>query len=220
MAALGERLKTLRTRWHLTQEELAQTLGVNASTVSLYEADKREPRLDDVCKMADYFRVATDYLLGRTDQPDVTPVTWEDRVVSLPALKEVMAGKPLISDERIAFWVKVPASDLVGGDYVFLVLERMARPHGLPILGSAMALIQLGSEFESGDLALVAIDRQKPAVVRRLYKHEGLVLVVDELGTTRPTAVKPSDLVVIGVVATLTIVFKERGEFARSVIVP
>ena len=62
---LGERLATLRKNKGLTQEELAPILNITRSALSLYELNKRDPDTNTLKRIADYFNVTTDYLLGR-----------------------------------------------------------------------------------------------------------------------------------------------------------
>ncbi|MGF7431057.1 helix-turn-helix transcriptional regulator [Thermoanaerobacterium thermosaccharolyticum] len=63
----GERLSQLRKEKGLTQEELAKALNMTRSSLSLYEIGKRDPDTDTLKKIADFFNVSTDYLLGQTD---------------------------------------------------------------------------------------------------------------------------------------------------------
>lgn len=66
---LGNRLRLLRTQRKLTQEEVAKKIGVARTTYAMYEQNSREPDNDTLQKLADYFEVSVDYLLGRTDDP-------------------------------------------------------------------------------------------------------------------------------------------------------
>lgn len=61
------RLKLLREEKLLTQKEIADFLGVNYNTVGNYERGSRQPDLNTAKKLADYFKISTDYLLGRSD---------------------------------------------------------------------------------------------------------------------------------------------------------
>lgn len=61
------RLKELREERELTQKELAQSIGVAQSNVSRWEKDEMEPSAEIVVKLADFFQVSADYLLGRSD---------------------------------------------------------------------------------------------------------------------------------------------------------
>lgn len=64
---LGKRLKELREELGLTQKQVAEALHLHNVTYLHYEKDQREPPLLVLVKMADYFQVSTDYLLGLTD---------------------------------------------------------------------------------------------------------------------------------------------------------
>lgn len=66
---VGSRLKDLRLRKGLTQEEVAKTLGVTPEAIGMYENGRREPRGDLLSKLAFLLETTTDYLLGRTDDP-------------------------------------------------------------------------------------------------------------------------------------------------------
>ena len=60
----GEKIRYLRIRNNLTSKELSKLLNISESSVSLMENSKRKPSLEVVVKIADYFKVTTDFLLG------------------------------------------------------------------------------------------------------------------------------------------------------------
>ncbi|MDO9492848.1 helix-turn-helix domain-containing protein [Acetobacterium sp.] len=68
----GYRLKELRKNLDITQEEVATELGVTRGAYSHFENNRNEPDSETLRKLADYFLVSTDYLLGRTDDPNST----------------------------------------------------------------------------------------------------------------------------------------------------
>ena len=63
------RLKQLRRQRGISQLKLAMDLGLNQNSISRYESGERETPAWVVVKLADYYKVSTDYLLGRTDDP-------------------------------------------------------------------------------------------------------------------------------------------------------
>lgn len=67
---LGERISKLRKEKGMTQEELAKALNITRSALSLYEIGKRDPDTETLKKIAEYFGVSIDYILGRTDLPN------------------------------------------------------------------------------------------------------------------------------------------------------
>lgn len=68
----GERLKLLRNERNLTQEDIAEILNVGRPTIAGYETKGKEPNYDTLKKLADFFNVSIDYLLGRTDEKQNT----------------------------------------------------------------------------------------------------------------------------------------------------
>lgn len=61
------RLKFLREEKGLFQSDIAKILGVSVAAVGFYENEKRDMSPNTIIKLAEYFDVSTDYLLGRTD---------------------------------------------------------------------------------------------------------------------------------------------------------
>ncbi len=82
----GERLKELRIKFGLKQHELAEILNVSQSTIGMYENDQRTPPAESIVKLAEYFNVTTDYLLGHTKTdysvnaniPEMPSIVYED----------------------------------------------------------------------------------------------------------------------------------------------
>lgn len=68
----SERLKELRKNKKLTQKEVAEKIGVARTTYAMYEQNRREPDNETFQKIADFFNVTTDYLLGRSNYPELT----------------------------------------------------------------------------------------------------------------------------------------------------
>ena len=63
----GERLKELRLEHKLTQLELAKKLFISKSSICKYEKDNNFPEASLLQKIADYFEVSVDYLLGKSN---------------------------------------------------------------------------------------------------------------------------------------------------------
>ena len=64
MVDFGNRLKKLRQQEGLSQQQLADRLGVTKSVVSYYELHERYPSPDVLIKLSSIFHVSTDFLLG------------------------------------------------------------------------------------------------------------------------------------------------------------
>ena len=67
------RLKELRKKKGISQLRLATDLNTTQNTISRYETGEREPGIAELIKIADYFHVSVDYLIGHTDDPRPYP---------------------------------------------------------------------------------------------------------------------------------------------------
>jgi transcriptional regulator with XRE-family HTH domain len=63
---VGKIIAELRREKGLRQKDLSKILNMSPSNISNYESGAYWPDMNTICKMADYFNVTTDYLLGRT----------------------------------------------------------------------------------------------------------------------------------------------------------
>lgn len=107
----SNRLKELRQKAKVTQEELAQSINSSQQNIALYEQGRRKPKYETLEKLSVFFNVSTDYLLGKTDFPepdsdidldtaidnsvafDGTPITDDDREIIKNYLKDYFANK-------------------------------------------------------------------------------------------------------------------------------
>lgn len=92
MPEFSDRLRLLRTSKGLSQADFAKQLKISKSSVNMYERGEREPNFKLLEKIADYFNVDMDYLLGKSEV--ITRIT--ERT---PTIKEDIP----ISDEAIQF---------------------------------------------------------------------------------------------------------------------
>lgn len=65
------RLKEIRKKRGITQLKLAMDLNISQNTISRYETVEREADYATLIRLADYFNVSTDYLLERTNNPNI-----------------------------------------------------------------------------------------------------------------------------------------------------
>lgn len=68
----GERLQELRKEKGISREELARALQVSYSAIAKYETNVRKPDQETLKKIADFFDVTVDYLLGRSNHRQLT----------------------------------------------------------------------------------------------------------------------------------------------------
>lgn len=66
MSVFSERLLELRQKLNMTQEEASQKSGIGYRSYRRYESGEREPTMSALIKLADFYGVSIDYLVGRT----------------------------------------------------------------------------------------------------------------------------------------------------------
>jgi len=73
------KLKELRKENKKTQQEIAAFLNTTSQTYGRYELEICEPTIESLCKLADYYRVSLDYLVGRNFTNDIGYLTEKQR---------------------------------------------------------------------------------------------------------------------------------------------
>ena len=91
---IGDTLKKLRTQKGLTSEELCAKIGIKGGSYRNYERNDRKPDYDTLVKLADFYGVSTDYILGRpTAQPPTDALERLLTEKSFSALEEELLRK-------------------------------------------------------------------------------------------------------------------------------
>lgn len=80
---LGTRLKVLREQRQLSKAEVARRLDVGNTTYSNWEYGLREPNADTIVKLANFYNVSTDYLLGHDHNDQSKELTVETAIMSI-----------------------------------------------------------------------------------------------------------------------------------------
>ncbi len=103
MSSIGEKLAELRRQKGLSQAELARLLNLGQSTIAMYEKNKRAPDYHQLARLADFFNVSVDYLLGRKreDEKDAPPPN-ENLLAAArdPLFRKLLVQIPDLSEEE------------------------------------------------------------------------------------------------------------------------
>lgn len=89
MAEFENRIRELRNEKNIYQKELAKVIGVSSGAIAMYETGKRSPDKELLDKIANFFDVSVDYLLGRTNER-----------ATVDKIKSALASDPNFAD----FW--------------------------------------------------------------------------------------------------------------------
>lgn len=163
----GERLERLRMEHGLSQDQLAEAVGLTRAAVSHYEKGRRRPDFDTVRKLADFFHVSTDYLLGLTDEP--SPQTGSRIEEFARRVRESRLQRGLAISE-IADQLKVSEA------YVQNLEEQPLRYPGVTTLNRLAELLGVTSAYLAGDTN----DPKDPGPYNAWYQPKDLVRFLDE----------------------------------------
>ena len=70
--SFAERLQELREDKGISRKDLAASLNITVSALGMYEQGRREPNMEMLIRLADYFNVSLDFLVGRSFNEDET----------------------------------------------------------------------------------------------------------------------------------------------------
>jgi len=172
MATFGERVKKLRKEKGFTQDQLAEQFLLNKSSISRYEKDKQMPEFDMMLKLADFFNVSIDFLIGRSKEStvDLSDQIPQGELVRIPVLGTIRAGEPMFAEQNIVEYrsadlTLIPKTNL--SDLFYLKIQgNSMNLSGMP--EGAYILVRKQECVENGEIGVVIVDGDE-ATVKKVY---------------------------------------------------
>ena len=165
----GNRIKLLREEKKIRQDELAKVLSISPSAVGMYERDEREPNDEITLKLAEYFGVSTDYLLGKSDNRNS-----DIPVSKIPILGTVKAGYDWLAEENIIDYITLKENIPNVDEYYAL---RITGDSMLPLLAEGdLVIVHDQDDVESGQTAVVLINGEEATVKKVVKTNDGVEL--------------------------------------------
>lgn len=179
----GKRLQELRNSKKMTQADLGKVLKISASTVGMYETDKRQPNFEIEEAIADFFNVDLDYLRGKQDDPlqnilslnDIYPKNTTNKYVSIPILGRVAAGVPISAQEDIIGWEDVPAVWAKNNDIFALKIKGDSMEPR--IVEGDIVICRAQSDVDHGDTAVVMVNGDEATCKKVSKASDGITLI-------------------------------------------
>lgn len=179
---LGSRIKELRTEKRMTQAELGRVIGVTKVSISGYENNTRQPDNSILLKLAGYFNVSTDYLLGKSNNKlslsnGSAPVNFSVAKQSIPVYGMIHAGEPTFADQYIIG--ETPITDKIidkyGRDNLF-ALQVDGDSMSKVIAPGFIAVFAKDCEVENGDICAVLVDGENATLKRFKETSKAVIL--------------------------------------------
>lgn len=163
------RLKLLREERGLFQKDIATLLNVSIPAVNQYESGKRDMSTETVVKLAEYFGVSTDYLLGKSDNRNS-----DIPVSKIPILGTVKAGYDWLAEENIIDYITLKENIPNVDEYYAL---RITGDSMLPLLAEGdLVIVHDQDDVESGQTAVVLINGEEATVKKVVKTNDGVEL--------------------------------------------
>lgn len=169
------RIKQLREKAGKQQKELAIDLGVSQPTVSDWESGRKIPSAKSTSKLADYFQVPIDYLLGRESVPEGPPAPSRPGSKWIPVLGKVAAGTPIEAVEDILDYEEIDAQTAASGEYFALQIKGQSMEP--KISDGDVVIVRKQDDCDSGDTAVVLVNGDE-ATVKRIKKEPGGIMLI------------------------------------------
>lgn len=184
--SIGTRLRDLREKKQLSQEEVAKLMNVSRQAVTFWETDRTKPtrKLPELSRL---FDVTADYILNGTTTPTAQPTSIIHHSVNgvrIPVLGYIAAGIPISAIEDILDYEEIPASIAATGEYF-----------GLKIKGHSMepkfsegdvVIVRRQDSVESGDIAIVLVNGDEATVKKVKILDSGIILIATNTAVYEP----------------------------------
>lgn len=175
----SDTLRALRKAQGLTQAQFARQFSVATGTIAMWETGKREPDFSTMQRLADFFTVSVDYLLGRTDDADSFS-DWNHgragrEARRIPIIGRVQAGIPVEAVEDFLGYEEFSGPS--GSAEDFFALEVRGDSMEPKISSGDVVIVRKQSDCDTGDLAVVLVS-DGDATVKRIKKSAaGITLI-------------------------------------------
>lgn len=175
--SLSETLKYLRAEKGLTQGQIADMLKVGRSTYTHYENGGREPDIETLQKLSNFFNVSTDYLLGKTSSRHINDTTAAPAKhgVKIPVLGNVEAGIPIEAIEDISDYEEIDEELARTGE--FFALKVHGHSMEPRIMEGDVVIVRQQPDIENGQLAIVRVNGDE-VTIKKIHKtQDGITLI-------------------------------------------
>ena len=166
----SEKLKKLRKSKKITQEELAKIINVERSSIGKYESSTTIPSNETLIKIANYFNVSTDYLLGNEKE---TKKARKGKKISVYG--NVAAGIPISAIQDIVDYEEIDEELAASGEYFGLIIKGDSME---PKMSTGdVVIVRSQPTAETGEIAIVLVGGEEATCKKIKKTPEGLMLI-------------------------------------------
>ena len=146
-----------------------------ASLTDLKMGRKQSLSADTLSKIASYFSVSVDYLLGNESAPDGPPAPSRPGSKWIPVLGKVAAGTPIEAVEDILDYEEIDAKTAASGEHFALQIKGQSMEPR--IKDGDVVIVRKQDGCDSGDVAVVLVNGDEATVKRIKKEPAGIMLI-------------------------------------------
>ena len=170
------RLEYLRKEKELSQNDIGNILGITSQAVGLYEKEKRDIPNEYLIKLATYFGVSIDYILGKSDIRN-TNINNSKQFYMCPVYGKISAGIPNWAEECLEGYLPIDTNlmGIINPEECFFLLVNGESMNKV-IRNGAYALIRKQDIVENGEICAVLVNGFE-ATLKKFSKQGDLVIL-------------------------------------------
>lgn len=161
-------IKKLRTEFGINQTELGNKIGLSARAIGFYESSDRDIPTSKLQKIADYFNVSTDYVLGRSND-------LQDDVKQIPLLGKIAAGYPTQMFADVIDYIDIPA-DMARGNKELFALKTTGKSMEPNFIEGDILIFEKTDNCENGQFCAVAVNGDDATFKKVTKTDAGIML--------------------------------------------
>lgn len=164
------RLKQLRIANGLTQKSVAEALSIARNTYNQYETGKRAPDIETLCRIASFFGVSVDYLVGHDEETGKLPKR------TIPVLGTIPAGVPMEAIEDIIDYEDLSPEE-ANDSHEYFGLKIRGRSMMPEYLDGDTIIVRKQDTAQTGDDAVVLVNGDDATFKRLQISKDGITLI-------------------------------------------
>ena len=180
----------LRAR-RVTVYQVAKATGISASTFTDWKNGRSSPKADKLARIADYFSISLDEMLGTASGQKTTEASWRAMRAKkrVPVIGVIRAGSPIVTDETLLGREFADVDDVEEYFYLEVCGDSMKN---CGIVDGTYVLFHKQQYAENGDIVACLVDGES-ATVKRFSKENRRILLSPENEDYSPIQLSPED---------------------------
>ena len=176
MGTLYENIDELCSGKRISINKMCTDLGMRNSVISdLKMGRKKGLNAETLNKIASYFGVSVDYLLGNESVSDGPPAPSRPGSKWIPVLGKVAAGTPIEAVEDILDYEEIDAKTAASGEHFALQIKGQSMEPR--IKDGDVVIVRRQDDCDSGDIAVVLVNGDEATVKRIKKEPAGIMLI-------------------------------------------